>query len=227
MIKLLSFADMITLTNAVFGFLAMLFVFSGQLRLAAIFILLGLLADGLDGYVARYLGTGKIGEYFESLADMLSLSVAPLLLLYTTLAETIAASVWLHLLLSAVLVFSLVCSIIRLSSFSLLKDTHFFLGLPTSASAVFLVVLSIIKPDLWYVVPVVIVLAIAMISPVHFPKPGLSMNLVAAAFMVAVIVLGSMYNNVAPYLLLIALSAYIIIGPFYLAIKKKTYLKEA
>jgi len=225
MIKLLSVADMITLTNAVFGFLAMLFVLSGQLRLATMFILLGLLADGLDGYVARRMGTGKIGEYFESLADMLSLSVAPLLLLYATFIDTVTAEGLQHLLFGAILVFSLVCSIIRLSSFSLLKDTRFFLGLPTSASAMFLVVLSVLKIDLLYVVPVVVVLALAMISPIRFPKPGLTMNLVAAAFIIAVIVLDGAYNNIAPYALLVALLIYIIAGPLSLRIQKKNYLK--
>ena len=225
MIELLSLADVITLTNAVFGFLAILFVLSGQLWFSAVFIFLGLLADGLDGYVARYLGTGKIGEYFESLADMLSLSVAPLLLLYVTFKYSFPNGGWQLPLFGAVLVFSLVCSFIRLSSFSLLKDSHFFLGLPTSVSALFLVTLSVIQPALVIVVLVVVLLALAMISPVRFPKPGLILNGVTAALILAVIILDGMLNKSAVYVLLVALLLYCIAGPLYLLIQKRHYGK--
>ena len=186
------------------------------------FILLGLLADGLDGIVARRMGNGQMGEYLETIADMISLSIAPLALLYKTYYDTVIVSqLSMHLLLGVVLVFSLICSMIRLSSFSLLKEKHFFIGLPTSASAMFLVLTSFLKPDVWYILPFIIVLALAMISSIRFPKPGLKMDLVAAVFIVATILLDSMYNNIAPLLLLAALVSYIIIGPFYLRIKKK------
>lgn len=221
MIKLLSLADFITIMNAVMGFLAILMVFSNQFQLAAAFILLGLLADGLDGIVARRMGNGQMGEYLESIADMISLSVAPLVLLYKIYYDVVVAQFSLHLLLGVVLVFSLICSMIRLSSFSLLKEKHFFIGLPTSASAVFLVLTSFLKLDVRYILPFIIILALAMISSIRFPKPGLKMDCVAAVFIVATILLDSMYNNIAPLLFLAALVSYIIIGPFYLRIKKK------
>ena len=221
MIKLLSLADIITLMNAVMGFLALLMVFSNQFQLAAAFILLGLLADGLDGIVARRIGNGQMGEYLETIADMISLSVAPLILLYKTYYDVVVAQFSLHLLLGVVLVFSLVCSMIRLSSFSLLKEKHSFIGLPTSASAVFLVLASFLRPDVWVILPFIVILALAMISSVRFPKPGLKMDLVAAVFIVATLLLDSRYNNIAPLLLLVGLVSYIIIGPFYLHIKKK------
>jgi len=221
MIKLLSLADIITLMNAVMGFFALLMVFSNQFQLAAAFILLGLLADGLDGIVARRMGNGQMGEYLETIADMISLSVAPLVLLYKTYYDVVVAQFSLHLLLGVVLVFSLICSMIRLSSFSLLKEKHSFIGLPTSASAVFLVLASFLKLDVQYILPFVVILALTMISSIRFPKPGLKMDLVAAVFIVATLLLDSMYNNIAPLLFLAALVSYIIIGPFYLRIKKK------
>jgi len=221
MIKLLSLADIITVMNMVMGFLAILMVFSNQFQLAAAFILLGLLADGLDGIVARRMGNGQMGEYLESIADMISLSVAPLVLLYKTYYDVVAQQFSLHLLLGVVLVFSLICSMIRLSSFSLLKEKHFFIGLPTSVSAVFLVLTSFLKLDIWYILPFIVILALAMISSIRFPKTGLKIDLVAAVFIVATILLDGMYNNIAPLLLLAALVSYIIIGPFYLRIKKE------
>lgn len=221
MIKLLSFADIITIMNAVLGFLAIIMAFSNQFQLAASFILLGLLADGLDGIVARRMGNGQMGEYLESIADMVSLSIAPLALLYKIYYGAVVPQFPLHVLLGVVLVFSLMCSMIRLSSFSLLKEKHFFIGLPTSASAVFLVLSSFLKPDILIILPFIIVLSFAMISSIHFPKPGLKMDFVAALFIIATILLDRMYNNIAAFLLLAALLSYIMVGPVYLFLKKK------
>jgi CDP-diacylglycerol--serine O-phosphatidyltransferase len=221
MIKLLSIADLVTLLNAMLGFLALLLVFSNEFQLAASLILLGLLADGLDGMVARRLGNGKIGEYLEPLADMISLSVAPLVLFYKIYYESVVSQPSLYLLLGVVIVFSLLCSIIRLSSFSLLKEKQFFIGLPVSASAVFLVLTSFLIPEIWLALAGILLFSVAMVSSIRFPKPGLKVNLLAAVFIVATILLDSLYYNIAPLLLLAALLSYIILGPLYLYSKKK------
>jgi CDP-diacylglycerol--serine O-phosphatidyltransferase len=221
MIRLLSIADIITLLNAFLGFLALLMVFSGQFQLAASFIFLGLLADGLDGFVARRLGNGKIGEFLEPIADMVSLSIAPLALLYRSYSDAVVSQPPLHLLLGVVLVCSFLCSVIRLSSFSLLKETHSFVGLPTSASAIFLVLLSFLLPPVWSTLLIVFILSLAMVSSIRFPKLGMKMNSIAAAFIIATIVLDSMYSNIAPLLLFAALALYVIVGPIYLFSKNK------
>jgi archaetidylserine synthase len=221
MVKLLSVADLITLLNAVLGFLSLLTAFSGQLQLAASLIFLGLLADGLDGIVARRLGNGRIGEFLEPMADLISLSVAPLVLFYMVYDDVLTSQLSLHVLVGGVLVFSLLCSIIRLSSFSLLKEKSFFVGLPTSASALFLVVLVFLRPTIWYVIPVLLLLSLAMISSIRFPKPGLKVNLVTTTFIVTTIVLDGNYYSIAPLLLLGALAVYIFFGPVYLHFKKE------
>ena len=220
MIKLLSIADAITLTNATLGFLAIFLVLSNEFHLAASLIFLGLLADGLDGMVARHTRTGQIGESLESIADMITLSIAPLLLFYKVYSVSVASPLLQHLVLGGVLVFSFLCSMIRLSSFSILKEKQFFMGLPTSASAIFLVLFSYMNIDLLYVLPFIIVLGVAMVSRIHFPKPGLKMDLVAAAVIFLIIVLDSMYNNIAPWLLFLVLLVYVVAGPFYLRTKK-------
>jgi archaetidylserine synthase len=226
MIRLLSLADLVTLLNATLGFLALLLVFSNEFQLAASLILLGLLADGLDGMVARKIGPGKIGESLEPLADMISLSIAPLALFYKMYYESVVSQPSLHLLLGVVLVFSLLCSIIRLSSFSLLKQKQFFVGLPTSASALFLVLTSFLTPEVRYPLIVIMVLSLAMVSSIRFPKPGLKVDLLTAVFIIATILLDSMFYNIAPLLLLAALLSYIIVGPLYLYLKKSSQASE-
>lgn len=221
MIRILSLADIVTILNAVLGFLAILMVFSNQLTIAASLILLGLLTDGLDGIVARRIRKSRIGEYLEAIADMISLSIAPLALLYQIYYDMVVSELYLLLILDIVLIFSLICSIIRLSSFSLLKEKQFFVGLPTSASAIFLVLISFFKPDFWYTLPVIIILSLVMISSIQFPKPGLKMNLITAVFIMLTILLGGLYFNIAPLLLLAGLLCYIIIGPLYFWFEKK------
>ena len=221
MIKLLTIADLVTLLNATLGFLAVLLVFSNEYQLAASLILLGLLADGVDGIVARRLGNGKIGESLEPLADMISLSVAPLALFYNMYYDVVVGQPTAHLFLGGVLVFSLLCSLVRLSSFSLLKEKQFFVGLPTSASAMFVVLTSFLGMELWYPLVVIIVLSVLMVSSVRFPKLGVKANVITGAFIIATILLDSMYYNIAPLLLLVALLVYIIGGPVYLSWKKR------
>lgn len=219
MLKLLSIADVITLLNVILGFISIIMIFKGHLHFAASLILLSLLADGLDGIVARQLGSSHIGDYLEPIADMVSLSVAPLLLFYSIYSETLVAQLFLHLLFGSVLLFSLLCSIIRLSSFIFLKEKQWFIGLPTSVSAIFLVLITYLRFELLYILPCILLFSLAMISSIRFPKLSGKVNLIAALFIIITIVLNNMYNNIAPLLLLIALASYIIFGPVYLFFK--------
>ena len=217
---------MVTILNAALGFLALLMLFSDQIQIAVSLILFGLLTDGVDGIVARRMRKSKVGEYLEAIADMVSLSIAPLVLLYKIYYDTLFSQLHLHLLLGIVLVFSFFCSIIRLSSFSLFKQKQFFIGLPTSASAIFLVAVSFFTPDIWYILPIIVILSLAMISSILFPKPGLKVNLFAAVFIIATILLDGMYFDVAPLLLLIGLLCYIVFGPVNLYFKRRRIVIE-
>ena len=226
MIKLLSVADVITIMNAVLGFLAILLIFSNQFQLAAAFILLGLLADGLDGIVARRIGNGQMGEFLETIADTISLSIAPLYLLYKIHYDVILSSFSLHVVLVAVFLFSLICSMLRLSSFSALKEKRIFVGLPTSANGIFIVFCAFLNVDLWYIVPFIMLFAWLMISPIRFPKHGLKSDIVATAFILGTIVLNFIYSDIAPYLLIFGLSLYVIVGPLYLYKKRNSQVKR-
>jgi len=222
MIKLLSVADLITITNAVLGFLSVFFIFQNEFQIAASLILIGLIADGLDGMVARRYGNGTMGEFLEAIADSLSLSVAPLFLFTAMSSDAFASSLPLQLLVGIVIVFSFVCCTVRLSSFTQFKTHSYFVGLPASANAIFLVMSSFLPVDLWHILPFIVLFALLMVSPVRFPKQGIKTDAVAAGFIVAAILLTFLYEPAAPYVLLVGLLLYIIVGPVYLAVKKKT-----
>lgn len=221
MVKLLSVADIITIMNAVLGFLAILLIFSNQFQLAAALILLGLLADGLDGIVARRIGNGLMGEFLETIADSISLSIAPLFLLYKMQYDVLMSQPALHVALVAVFIFTLICSMLRLSSFSTLKEKYVFVGLPTSANGIFLVLSAFLKVNLWYIIPFIILFAWLMISPIRFPKHGLKSDIIAALFIIGTIVMNFIYTDIASLLLLFGLSLYVIVGPLYLFYKKR------
>jgi CDP-diacylglycerol--serine O-phosphatidyltransferase len=75
----LGVADAVTVSNAALGFLAAVAA-TVEPGLAARLILLGAVADGLDGVVARKLGSTPAGTYLDSLADVATFGVAPALL---------------------------------------------------------------------------------------------------------------------------------------------------
>ena len=215
MIKLLSVADVISLTNAIFGFLAILMIFSHEMRLAFSFILLALLADGLDGIIARKTRKGELGEYLEAMADMISLGLAPAFFVYNTYHSVVSDHLYYHILLVVVLIIFLSLGIIRLASFHIIKEETFFVGLPASASTIFILILSFLSIEFMYILPFIVIVSIVMVSPIRFPKIGLKINAVAAVLILATLIFGSMYNNFAPLLLFSALAVYAILGPVY------------
>lgn len=77
----LGVADVVTVANAMLGFLAAV-VATMDPSLAARLILLAGIADGLDGVLARRYGSTQVGEYVDSLADVASFGVAPAMLVF-------------------------------------------------------------------------------------------------------------------------------------------------
>ena len=96
------------------------------------FIVLGGIADTLDGRVARATGTGsRFGEELDSLVDAISFGLAPALIMYFAVLEPAAAG-------SGCFVFIFTaCAVMRLARFNVeqagRKKTHFH-GLPSPAA---------------------------------------------------------------------------------------------
>ena len=70
--------NMCTSSNLVFGMCSILSTYSGNLVWGSIFILLALVADGLDGRTARFFGVAsEMGKEMDSLCDLGSFGIAP------------------------------------------------------------------------------------------------------------------------------------------------------
>ncbi len=221
MIELLSIADCVSLTNAIFGFLSIIMVFIGEIHLAFSFILLALLADGLDGITARRTRESKIGEFLESMADMTSFGIAPAIFIYTIYYKFVSCCIYKHIFLLIILILFLSMVIVRLASFHLLKDKKIFVGLPVPASAILLLIMTYFEIKFLYILPVILLISFAMVSNIRFPKPGFKIDAVASVLIILTIIMEKKFQGVAPLLLFIAVSIYVITGAVYLLMNKK------
>lgn len=144
--------NFITLLNLASGFIAIIFASNGDLITASWLIAAAMVFDFLDGFSARLLKAySDIGKELDSLADVVSFGVAPGLIIYTLLNDSLslytpAIITSEGIKLSLILVIPAimpVCAALRLAIFNVDKtQTTSFKGLPTPANA--LAVISLV-----------------------------------------------------------------------------------
>jgi len=222
MIKLLSVADAISIINAVFGILAIIFLTSNigtcnefRIRASFTFILLALLADGLDGIAARKFGKSEIGVFLDSMADMTSFVIAPTVFIYFIYSNLTDFFLYRHAYLLFALILFLSFGIIRLASFHLMKEKKYFVGLPAPAGATILLIIAWLQIDFIYLLPTVVIIGALMASNIKVPKMKIRMDTIAAILVFLSIILYDSYYKIAPLLLLTALIVYAIGGPIF------------
>jgi len=221
MISHVRIADVFSLLNASLGIGAILLLFNDMYTSAFSLILLAILADGLDGIIARKTGKGPLGSYLEAMADMISLCVAPLLFIYLFYSKALELVSSQFLLLVGLLFLLFICSMIRLSSFHILTTDRFFIGLPASATTVILLCLALFPVDLIIMYIIICVLSLALISPVKFPKPDKYVNAVAAVIFLTTALFLSYAITEFLLLLLLVILLYCVAGPLVRLIKKE------
>ena len=115
------------------GFYGIVATMNGDYNLAAWFILISAVFDALDGKVARMTGTtSRVGVEYDSLVDLVSVGVAPGLLMYSWALQSFGKFGWLAAFLYVV------CGALRLARFNVQVDTvesRRFVGLPIPAAA--------------------------------------------------------------------------------------------
>jgi CDP-diacylglycerol---serine O-phosphatidyltransferase len=121
----------LTLLNLFCGLYAIILAIKGEFMRAPTFIVLGGIADVLDGRVARATGTGsRFGEELDSLVDAISFGLAPALIMYLELPNRGTLEWLLTFIFTA-------CAVMRLARFNVeqagRKKTHFH-GLPSPAA---------------------------------------------------------------------------------------------
>ena len=119
-----------TSSNLLFGMCSILSTLHGNLFWGAGFILIALVADGLDGRTARYFGvTSELGKEMDSLCDLGSFGIAPAFLAYVFCLDSYGYMGW------AVAIFFALCGMWRLARFNVNTDVvhGYFMGLAIPA----------------------------------------------------------------------------------------------
>jgi CDP-diacylglycerol---serine O-phosphatidyltransferase len=127
--KLFTIPNIITLANLLCGILGLIALNEGQIQYASILILVALILDFLDGFVARLTNSySEIGKQLDSLADMVSFGVLPSLILFYLLKDM---GNWQYASFLPAM-----ASALRLAKFNIdERQSDSFRGLPTPANA--------------------------------------------------------------------------------------------
>ena len=134
--------NLITLGNLLCGVIATYMAVKGDLRLAALFICLGIFLDFFDGMAARLLGVASpLGKELDSLADVVTSGVAPGFILFQLFCQGLCVS---HLWLLAIALLMPAFAAYRLAKFNIdTRQSHSFLGLPVPSNALIWVGLAL------------------------------------------------------------------------------------
>ncbi|SDD42416.1 CDP-diacylglycerol--serine O-phosphatidyltransferase [Sporomusa acidovorans] len=199
--------NILTASNLVFGVFAIIFTFQNHFTMAAYFIVAAMIADGLDGRVARYFGvSGDFGKELDSLCDLVSFGVAPAMLAYAFLLKDFGLP---GAFIAAAFA---TCGALRLARFNVntSKVKGFFMGLPIPAAGCVIATFVMLgmKPSGWFFPLLVAVFAYLMISTIRYPdfkgKDGEPIRLIPVVITVAIGV----------YILFLTLNAFLFV-PFF------------
>jgi CDP-diacylglycerol--serine O-phosphatidyltransferase len=204
-----SIADIFSIINGVFGLIAIFFILKDRIDISFNLILLSVLADGMDGIIARRMG--KSGGHLDEIADGISFSLAPSLMIYIVSSLEI-------FIRSAVCTLFLISSIIHLLRYYS-GEKDYFVGITTPSAALVVIILLYVQIDPFILVVATVIVSILMISPFLYPRLKGKLSIIAAILIFLSLLLGTRYENSALILLFIGVIFYIVFGPFYLKAK--------
>jgi CDP-diacylglycerol--serine O-phosphatidyltransferase len=200
--------SLVTGSNLVFGTVAIVLSSMGHGKWAVACLIFAMLADAVDGYLARKWNVfSDFGAELDSLADLTSFVVANAVLIFFWFFGDV--SLWLQL--AAAIVF-LLGGAFRLARFNVAPTTGgIFQGMPTTGVAVMIAIIYLSHPEMspltglfWQAT-----LGFLMVSNFRYPKLG---KLVSLPKWILPIALVGCYLNL-PATLAIGCLAYVISGP--------------
>ena len=160
--------------NFLAGLYAIIFAIQGRILMAAYLILLAMLFDFVDGTVARLTKTeSHFGMQLDSLCDIVSFGVAPMVLVYMLFMSQAEKFGWFSGVLFAA------CGVLRLARYNTQAKTdgkHYFDGLPIPAAAGFIVsyVIFCYTKSLSFLLALtpllVMATALLMVSGIRYPS---------------------------------------------------------
>ncbi|MFH1668902.1 MAG: CDP-diacylglycerol--serine O-phosphatidyltransferase [Candidatus Woesearchaeota archaeon] len=166
---MINIPNIVTLGNLAAGVLSIFLALSGQFSLAAAFIILAVVFDGLDGTVARHLKmTSALGKELDSLCDLVSFGVAPAVFAFQYTRQ--AYTGWAIYLAVTIYILFVIAGALRLARFNL-KSLDHFEGMPITANGIIVPALHFLGLQSWY--PVLLILSAGlMVSTFKIKKIG-------------------------------------------------------
>lgn len=155
-----SVPNLFTIGNLLSGVFSITFNMNGYLQTAAMFIFLSAIFDFFDGRLARRLKVNsEFGVELDSLADIVSLGVAPALLFYSLEPPSIFKTI-------AFVLFPTMGAL-RLARFNVKPTRGYFMGLPITAAGLLMAGMGVF---LYSNALITFALSILMVSPVRIKK---------------------------------------------------------
>ncbi len=150
--------NILTLANLFCGAVATMYAVKGFYEMTAIFVVIGIAFDFLDGFVARILKvSGELGKQLDSLADVVTSGVVPGLLMFILIKTNVinGPNVEMEIsfgqfepkfgLLPYIAFLLTIAAAFRLAKFNLdTRQSDSFIGLPTPAMSLFVISLPLI-----------------------------------------------------------------------------------
>lgn len=215
----------ISALSLIFGVLSIFDTFEGNFSRAAVFIVLAVIADSLDGRAARLLGVGggEFGKELDSLCDLGSFGVAPAILIFQY------GMIELGLIGKIIAAIFTICGAMRLARFNVNASAvkGYFQGMPIPAGACVLAtyVFSGYTLSAYLVAALTFVTGCIMYSSIKFPDfkgkgNPMFMPPVVVAFAIGAYLL---YNTPSawPFIAMFTYSIAGIINSLYTTVLKK------
>lgn len=157
----------ITFTNLALGTTAIFLALtkdSNNIKLACVFVLLAVVTDMFDGFLARKLDVvSEFGMQLDSLCDLVSFGVAPMIIGWQL---ELHHSMYLGILLGFIYV---AASVFRLARYNCCCD-QYFIGMPITLAGAILIIYYIFSTDFDLTFILMMILAICMVHPVKIPR---------------------------------------------------------
>ncbi|BDH79017.1 MAG TPA: CDP-diacylglycerol--serine O-phosphatidyltransferase [Methanothermobacter sp.] len=201
--------DLFSIINASLGFLSIIMILEGGMRVACQLMLLAVIFDSVDGWIARRIKRRDegFGRNVDSLSDIISFGLAPALFIYSTTTFR-----YINIGVSLLI---MTCGILRLSRFNVVANVKkdAFIGLPIPVMAV--VVSSLYLSGIFnehIILIISTIISFMMISSIEYPKINAKNGAIVVILLILTILTGPKLKIFATALLLLVM-AYILI-PF-------------
>lgn len=208
-------ADLVTVTNAGVGFLAVVAA-TVDPAIAARVILIGAILDAIDGIVARWRGGTAVGPHLDSLADVATFGVAPALAVYAMgpatgswTAATLEGVVWI-----AIPTVFVATGVMRLGLYTALDvgDDHTE-GVQTTLAATLIAAGILVGLGPLVILGGTAILSVAMLAPIRYPDLRVRDAIVMGVIQALAILFPNAVDGVFPTALLAWALGYAILSP--------------